>query len=77
MANPDTPPQGFKEPPAVAAMFEAQEQWGQALIVFNGMVEQTRRAGFTRSQARALVAASLIQEVAASEFVRDRKDGDR
>lgn len=77
MANPNTSPGGFTpEQQALNAMFEAQEGWGHALGVFTGMVEQTRREGFTGSQARAMVAAALVQEVASSAFVRDPKPGE-
>lgn len=77
MANPNTPPGGFTpEQQALNAMFEAQEGWGHALGVFAGMVEQTRRAGFTDSQAHAMVAAALVQKVAESVFVTDPKPGE-
>jgi hypothetical protein len=61
--------------PQAQAMFEAQERWGQALSAFTGMVQQTRRAGFTKRQARAIVAASIVQDVADSAFVKDDVDG--
>lgn len=75
MANPSTPPGGIPHDPATAVMFEAQEHWAQHVTTMMGMVEQTRRAGFTRAQSRALVASALVHQVATSAFVRDGKDG--
>ncbi|WP_160051263.1 hypothetical protein [Nocardiopsis sp. FR26] len=77
MANPNRKPNRLLGTPQAQAMFEVQERWGQALAAFTGMVEQTRRAGFTESQARSIVAATLVQEVATSKFVRDPEDGDQ
>ncbi|MFE7462278.1 hypothetical protein ACWFMI_25210 [Nocardiopsis terrae] len=77
MANPDTPPEGFPTDPRAAVFFEAQENWGQVLMVWQGQVEQTRQAGFTDVQAHAIVAAAIVEKVAKSAFVgAPQPDGD-
>ncbi|QVJ00347.1 hypothetical protein KGD82_16430 [Nocardiopsis eucommiae] len=75
MANPSTTRNRLLGTQQAQAMFEVQEQWGHALSAFSGMVEQARRAGFTKRQARSIVAATIVQEVATSKFVEDDVDG--
>ncbi|MFV2198442.1 hypothetical protein [Nocardiopsis sp. LOL_012] len=71
-----TPPRRLLGSPQANAMFEVQENWSQVLSTLGGLVEQTRRSGFTRSQAHAVVAASFVAEVSGSEFVKDPAPGD-